>query len=283
MLSPDRIGRVTGSAAGAILGLSPYMTSDDVLRRMVRDYHGAESEFTGNVATEYGSFHEAGAITEFEMEFDLIVVRNTEFFIHPVHEWLGATPDGFIGDQCVIEVKCPYGLRNDKSPVFKPIQSQQHYYAQVQIEMYCTGRDECYFFQWNPHWYSLKYVYIDHDWLYEAIPKLKDFHNRYLSELGNPVHLEPKRPIITNQSVIRMVDEYDELSEAIERATNRKKEVLAEIVKATGSKDCEINGRKLTMVEREGAISYAKAIKKYAPDADLDPFKGKPTKYWRLS
>ena len=44
-----RKGRVTGSSVGSILGLNPWATSDDVMRRMVREYHGAESEFKGNV------------------------------------------------------------------------------------------------------------------------------------------------------------------------------------------------------------------------------------------
>ena len=285
MLSPKRKGRVTGSAAGAILGLSQYQTADDVLRRMVRDYHGAESEFTGNVATEYGSFHESGALFDFIMETGIGAESNSEFFIHPDNDWLGATPDGFVGDNddSIIEIKCPYGLRNDVDPAFKTLAEHPHYFAQVQIEMYCTGKSQCYFYQWAPKGTKLEIVQFSQHWIDNNIVELLKFYRLFLFGLNDPAHLEPKRPIITNQSVIKMADEYDELSEAIERATNRKKEVLAEIVKATGNRDCDIQGRKLTMVEREGAISYAKAIKKYAPDADLDPFKGKPTKYWRLS
>ena len=40
-----RKGRVTGSSVGAILGLSPFMSPDDVMRRMVRERNGAASEF----------------------------------------------------------------------------------------------------------------------------------------------------------------------------------------------------------------------------------------------
>ena len=56
-----RKGRVTGSMVGAILDIAPYMTRDQALRSMVRAYHGAPSEFTGNVATEYGNKNEEGA------------------------------------------------------------------------------------------------------------------------------------------------------------------------------------------------------------------------------
>ena len=49
-----RKAKITGSITGAILGLNPYMTPDAVMRRMVRDFHSQESEFVGNIATEYG-------------------------------------------------------------------------------------------------------------------------------------------------------------------------------------------------------------------------------------
>ena len=39
----QRKGRVTGSVAGAILGLNPFMSPEQALRRMVRDYHNVES------------------------------------------------------------------------------------------------------------------------------------------------------------------------------------------------------------------------------------------------
>jgi len=54
----QRKGRITGSVVGAALGVNPYMTPDALIRRLVRLWHGAESEFNGNIATEYGTLHE---------------------------------------------------------------------------------------------------------------------------------------------------------------------------------------------------------------------------------
>ena len=91
-----RKNRITGSAVGAILGLSPYSTPDDVMRRMVREKFDAPSEFTGNVATEWGVANEAGAIKEYEMETG-VTVKPAGFYTH-MH-WLGASPDGLVGDE----------------------------------------------------------------------------------------------------------------------------------------------------------------------------------------
>ena len=63
-----RVGRITASMTGAILGRAPYMTRADAMRAMVRAREGAETEFQGNIATEHGNRNEAGAVFEFEME-----------------------------------------------------------------------------------------------------------------------------------------------------------------------------------------------------------------------
>lgn len=91
-----------------------------------------------------------------------------------------------------------------------------------------------------------------------------------------------KRAEYDTPETAKLIAEYDELSEAIENATVRKKDILARMVQIAGEKDAIIAGRKLTMVERAGAVSYAKALAKYAPDADLEPYRGKPSKGWQL-
>lgn len=273
-----RKGRVTGSVSGAILGLAPYMTRNDVMRAMVRSYHGSESEFTGNIATEYGQRNELTAIQELSMYYD-IAVEECGFF--PKDEWLGASPDGLVGEDAIIEVKCPYGKRDSKD--FKPLSEQPHYYAQIQIELLCTGRSLCYFFQWSPVGQSLEEVRTDKAWLDENLPLLRSFYDEYILEINNPDHLAPLRKELYGPKASALLEEYDDLTDAIERATERRKEVLAELVKAAKERDAIINGRKLTLVKKEGAISYAKAIKELAPDADLEKWRGKASEFWRLS
>ena len=279
-LSPERVGRITASMVGAILGVNPYMTPNDAMRRMVRDAHGAEPEFTGNVATEYGTFHEEGAIQDFEMHTGMKV--EPAGFIK-MGDWLGVTPDGFVGDAALIEVKCPYGQRDKETPVFKSISEQPHYYAQVQVQLYVTQRRHCWFWQWAPNGQCVERVDVDTEWLAENMPKLEEFYQQYLKELSNKAHLEPRLKELRAANVLAMADEYEDVSEAIERLTARKKELLEQIVDAAGGENCIINGKRLTYVERPGAVSYAKAIKELCPDADLSKWTGKPSGHWRFS
>lgn len=274
-----RVGRVTGSAVGAILGLSPYTSADDVLRRMVREYHKAPSEFEGNVATEYGQFHEAGAAFEYTLETG-IPVEECGFF--KFEDWLGASPDGLLGEDGLIEIKCPYGKRSDNPPEFKSAEEQPHYYAQMQIEMYCAMRAYCHFYQWAQHGTRLEVVELNTAWLAERLPLLKAFHERYVSELDNKDHLEPRRRELYGPKAAALLDQYDDLTDAIERATERRKEVLLELVAAAGERNASINGRNLTKIEKKGAVAYAKVVAAHCKDVDLEQYRGKSTSYWML-
>jgi len=278
-----RRGRITASAVGAILGNSPFANRDDVMRRMVREWHGAESEFTGNVATEYGTFHEAGALVEYQMETGN-EVEQVGFLTRSV--WAGCSPDGLVGLVGGLEIKCPFGKRRWKEgDAFKTLAEQPHYYDQVQFSMWVTTRAWWDFFQWAPGHTDLEKIMPDSAWRSKNIQKLVTFYDEYLHERQHNAdpHLEPKRVDVDTLEAARMVAEWDELNEAIDRATDRKKDLLEQMTKAAGGRDALFAGRKLTKVERAGSVSYAKALKVLAPDADLEPYRGKPSASWRLT
>lgn len=179
-----RQGRVTGSAVGAILGLSPFSKPDDIMRRMVRDYHGFPKEFKGNAATEWGTINEAGAMIDYEF----ITGRNVEPATFVTHEdWLGASPDGYVGEKGLIEIKCPFGLRHNFAPVpFKTLKMQHHYYAQIQIQLFVTDREWCDFWQWTPNDTHLERIQREDPYIQRILQPLKNFYARYLIERDQP-------------------------------------------------------------------------------------------------
>jgi putative phage-type endonuclease len=276
----QRKGRVTGSNVAAILGDDPYRTADDVLRAMVRDYHGVESEFPDNPAMAWGRANEDTAIGLFELSAGLDV-KKCGFF--PYEDWLGASPDGLIGDDTILEFKCPYGIRNKPAPVpFKRLE-QTHYYGQIQIEMLASGRTKAIFAQWKPNGEYVEHIAQDKAWLDENLPRLRAFYDLYLSELENPEHLEPKRREINTPRLAQLIAEYDDMKEAQDRAKERIDEIMDAMQEAAGFKDALICGRKLTKVQKAGAVSYAKAIKELLPKADLSTYTGKSSEYWKFT
>lgn len=274
-----RKGRITASSVGAILGNAPYATRDDVMRRMVREWVGAPTEFEGNIATEYGTRNEAGALTEYTMETGNAV--HTVGFI-AIEDWAGCSPDGFvINHDKGLEIKCPFGLRKDEVPAFKTLAEQPHYYDQIQFSMWVTGKLLWDFYQWSPRGTLLETVRWDWEWLNQNLPRLRQFYAEYLAERETPdVHLEPKRPIIDTPEAHRIMTEYQELCEAIDRAEERKKELLSDMTVIAMDRNVVFAGRKLTKIEKAGAIAYAKAVKALMPDADLEPYRGKLSSYW---
>lgn len=278
---PRRKGRITASLVGAILGNSPYMTRDDAMRSMVREYMGAEREFTGNIATDYGNLHEAGAIMEFEMETGLDVAKSG--FI-TFEDWTGCSPDGLPSNGGGLEVKCPFSLRKAEAPVpFKTLAEQPHYRDQVQFSMFVPGLPFWNFYQWAPNGTKLELEYPDQEWQDYSIPRLRQFHTEFLSAIQDPTdHLAPLRVTIDTPAAARMVKEWDDLKEQEERINERKADLLASMVEMAGERNADFGGRKLTLTKREGSISYASAIKALAPGASLEPYRGKPSESWGL-
>src|SRR5690606_34023736 len=180
-----------------------------------------------------------------------------------------------------VELKCPYSRRNDNN--FKPISEQPHYMAQCQVQLFVTDRAWLDFFQWSPKGHKLERIERDDDWLATNIPALRQFHAEYLSELDNPMHLEPLRKEINTQHTALLLEEYDSLKDAIALAQERQKEVLAELVDRAGGKDALVHGRKLTKVEKAGSVAYARVGKDHCAGVDLEPYRGAKSEYWKLT
>lgn len=283
----QRTGRVTGSRAGAALGLSPWQTADDVLRAMVREYHGAPSEFTGNPATNHGNMHERAAMLCFMRKTGLHV-EDCGFF--PYEDWCGASPDGLTEDGGVLELKVPFGCRDGKP--FKTLAEQPHYEIQVQLEMLCSGRNHAYFAQYRaPKGDPFSPDYIPEGMLIERVElrddlpleELHAFYEQYLSELDNKNHLEPPRVIIDTDHAKHIINRMQEIDEALHNLTEEKKAHLETLVDMAEGKDALICGHKLTKTKDTTTVAYSKALKELAPNADLSKWTTVKQGYFRLS
>lgn len=281
--------RITGSRVGVILGLSPWQTREDVLRAMVREYHSYPSEFTGNPATDHGNANEQRAQLAFMRETGLNVEK-CGFF--PYGDRMGASPDGLTSDGGVLELKVPFGLRNQPKAEFKPLVAQPHYAAQVQMEMLAAGRAHAYFAQYVapkgdvfsadyvPEQINIERVELDPTWLDRNLDAISHFYELLLSELDSAEHLEPLRVVIDAQEIL---DEIDMLRARQKTDDAREKELLSVLIKQADGKNALVNGRKLTLSKDSKSVAYAKAIAELAPDADLSKWTSVKKGSWRLT
>ena len=70
--------------------------------------------------------------------------------------------------------------------MFKTAKMQVHYYSQMQIQMYVTGREWCHFYQWAPNGDELETVHFDKPYTDTALMALKRFYDEYLTEREKP-------------------------------------------------------------------------------------------------
>lgn len=135
-----RSSKLGASEVPAIMGVSPYDTSYGLwLKKTGR----AKSEWQSNPAIEIGNRFEASARSLFEMKVDLdfpptIVVSEEYNFMH-------ASLDGFNAEaKAVLEIKNVSGDKVFQDALNNKI--AEHYYDQVQQQLYLSKADVAYFF-----------------------------------------------------------------------------------------------------------------------------------------
>lgn len=175
-----RVGRVTASRVGAILGVNPWRSYHDVMRGMLEEAIGTHVYETSQ-ATEWGTFHEEGAVVDYQLDTGH-KVEPASFVTLGDH--YGASPDGYVNDG-LIEIKCPYKARDyTRADQFNPLLEQPWYWHQVQMQMHVCGVYWCDFYQWSPGCALLEHITYDESWWPEVEPKLAAFIERYHAELA---------------------------------------------------------------------------------------------------
>jgi len=265
-----RVGRVTGSRIGAVLGIDKNKTPDDVMRGMVRDYVGEDQEFTGNEATEHGNTHEDDAIDCYEA-LTGCHVKYTGQHIHKDYGWLAASPDGLVGNDGLIEVKCPFRAKYTK------LAEVPHTNAQIQLQLEVTGRDWCDFVIWRDGAISIERVEADRFWLSRNLPTLEAFMDDYRATIASeelsarhlmPLIREDKEWEKAERNYLLAKKEADEAALVLEEAK-------AELIALAGEQSQKGRAVQVIRSERKGSVAYAKAIAELAPDADLTKYTGK--------
>lgn len=171
-----RKGKLTASNIGAVLGLCPWTTRLQAFNRAMgldkfqgRAFNEAVeprplSAFrryvcgVGNDATKWGTANEANGILAYSAHTGN-VVENTGLHVHPTVSWLAGSPDGLIGTEGLLEVKCPYWRKKDGSRCHKEVPA--HYYMQMNLCLEVTQREWCDFVSWSPDDYKIYRVFRD--------------------------------------------------------------------------------------------------------------------------
>lgn len=105
---------------------------------------------------------------------------------HPTIRMAGASPDGLVGDDGVLEIKCPESKKHFETLVTK--KPSTDYVLQMQWQMACTGRQWCDFVSFDPRFPEHLQVFmvrINRD--SELIAQMEAEVTKFLSEVDELV------------------------------------------------------------------------------------------------
>ena len=108
---------------------------------------GVQKEIFTNADMQWGIDNETHAITAYENETGNFVV-GTGLINHPFIEMFGASPDGLVGEDGQIEVKCPNTTTHLNILLTKQVPDE--YIPQITCQLSCTRREWCDFVSYDP-------------------------------------------------------------------------------------------------------------------------------------
>lgn len=106
-----RLGKVTASNVYNVLSKTARGTPTNKyenyeMQLMTERLAEKVNQFYTTPVMQWGIEHEEDALREYEFIYDTTVTR-CGFIQHPTIKMAGASPDGFVGDDGLVEVKCP--------------------------------------------------------------------------------------------------------------------------------------------------------------------------------
>lgn len=146
-----RVGCLTASAISDMMTRTKtgWGASRDNLRaKLVAErLTGLPQESFSNASMQWGTEHEPFARAAYEVARG-VMVDQVGLVMHPTIAYSGASPDGLIGDDGLIEIKCPNTATHIEYMLAG--EAPKKYQFQMLWQMECTGRQWCDFASFDP-------------------------------------------------------------------------------------------------------------------------------------
>ena len=146
-----RLGRVTASRTADVMAKTKtgYSASRaNYMAQLITERLTGRSESGfSSAAMQWGTETEPQARAAYELMTGRNVVE-VGFVQHPVVLDFGASPDGLVGDDGLIEIKCPNTATHIETLLNEKVPSK--YNIQMQVQMLCTDRAWCDFVSFDP-------------------------------------------------------------------------------------------------------------------------------------
>ncbi len=186
-----RKGKVTASRVADILAKTktgPSASRNNYLIELAlqRVTNAIEPSYS-NAYMEWGTATEPQARVAYEVKTSNFVDQ-VPFIDHPTIEWFGCSPDGLVGKDGLMEIKCPSSATHWE--YYKAKEPPKKYFIQMQAQMAVTGSKWCDFVSFDPRFPERSQLLIvniprDEDFILNMELEIKQF----LSEVSIEVNL----------------------------------------------------------------------------------------------
>lgn len=146
-----RCGKVTASRVADVVaktksgwGASRYNYQAQIIAERLT---GEVADSFTNSAMQWGTEQEPQARVAYEFYADVDVMQ-VGFIDHPRIAMTGASPDGLVGDDGLVEIKCPNTATHIDTLLSQKVPAK--YVTQMMWQMACSGRQWCDYVSYDP-------------------------------------------------------------------------------------------------------------------------------------
>jgi putative phage-type endonuclease len=146
-----RLGKVTASRVADVVAKTKtgYGTSraNYMAQLIAERLTDTVAEAYTNAAMQHGTDTEPEARAAYEF-YQSVTVEEVAFVPHPKIDQAGCSPDGLVGADGLVEIKCPNTATHLETLLGQAVPAK--YENQMQFQMACTGRKWCDFVSYDP-------------------------------------------------------------------------------------------------------------------------------------
>lgn len=191
----SEIHRLLGSAnKNGTLGVATKKAIDSfAFEKAIEIVHGVvvEEIFSTDITRGVEQEPMAFELIKNKKALEFIDVESCGFFSYK--ESAGASPDGLIGSDAILEIKCPRRAKFFKTQIMDVEDIDAKYYDQMQLQMMSTGRKKAsfvnYYIENGVEFYSEINVPLDTeraDFINERLDIATAIRDAYVNKLRNP-------------------------------------------------------------------------------------------------
>ena len=156
-----RLGKVTASRVADVIAKTKtgYSASREnyMAQLVVERMTNTQAESFTNAAMQWGNDQEPFARAAYEIKQG-VMVEETGLVDHPTIPMAGASPDGLVGEDGLVEIKCPNTATHIDTLLTQTVPGK--YITQMQFQMACTGRQWCDFVSFDPRMPTKAQIFV---------------------------------------------------------------------------------------------------------------------------